>query len=317
MVSEFALVSLTDTQNFLGLNGTDTQRDTWLEGEIQRQTARVEAWLDRKVKARFYRENLNANDDDANYTLTPKNTPILEVVNLYADSRRKFSADTLIDAEKYEVYPNRIEFTDRYPFGYGRGTTRRLEYAAGWGILEIPFSRQRLDLTETRGGEQLTFTLDAGVHTPKEIVDQLNIELNTAGEHKREVSFDWRTRRFTITQETGELGVSPAVANAFKETHSALPLLGFTGSGNHTQSPATGDVVTLDIPSDLKGAVLSLLQLEYDKGSFGRHKSRGLRSIRVSNYQAQFITDDSMDTVSGMPSEIEGVLNQYKDWIFF
>ena len=52
-VSEFALVSLKDAKNFLGLNGANSQRDKWLEGEIQRQTARVEGWLDRKVKARF------------------------------------------------------------------------------------------------------------------------------------------------------------------------------------------------------------------------------------------------------------------------
>ena len=168
----------------------------------------------------------------------------------------------MVDVDAYHVYQNRIEFADTYPFGYGTRTIR-LEYAAGWGVIEIPFSRQRLDLTEDSDSEQLTFTLDAGVHTPKEIVEQLNIELNTAGEHTREVSFDWRTRRFTITQETGELGLLPSVTNDFKETNSAFPLLGFTGS-DYTKSPAPGDVVTLDIPADLKGAVLNLLALDYD-----------------------------------------------------
>ena len=321
-VSDFALVSLPDAKAFLGLTDTESARDAFLEAEIERQTARIEAWLDRKVKARFYREDLNANDDGF-YTLYPKQTPILAVVNLYSDAEREFNKDALIDADVYEVYGNRIEFP---PISRGydvavrnryspRLRTIRLEYAAGWGVIEIPFTRQRIDLKEETGGERLSFYLDAGMKTPKEIVETLNIELNTAGEHKREVSFDWRTRRFTITQADGELGLLPSVADGFSESESALPLLGFTGN-SHTRSPATGEAVALDIPADLKGAVLNLLALDYDKSSHGRHKSRGLRSIRIAEYQASFNTPESMSTVSGMPPDIEVVLDQYKRWTF-
>ena len=315
-VSEFALVSLTETQDYLGLNGTDAKRDAWLEGEIQRQTARVEGWLDRKVKARFHREDLHANSDDG-YTLKPKHTPILEVVNLYSDTQRQFTADTLIDADRFEVYRNRIEFVESYPFGYSTWTyadrrrqrTIRLEYVSGWGVIEVPFSRQRLDLTETAGGETLTFYLDAGVWTPKEIVEQLNIELNTAGEHRREVSFDWRRRHFTVTQADGELTLLPSI------NHSAFQLLGFHGTG-HTSSPATGDAVALDIPADLKGAVLMLLALDYDKSAFGKHNSRGLTSLQVSTYRASYANMEDSDGLSGMPKEIEAVLDKYKHWKF-
>ena len=311
-VSEFALVSLTDVKTFLGITDTNPPRDTWLEGEIQRQSARVEAWLDRKVKARFYREDLKPDYD----TLKPKHTPILEVVNLYSDSDGKFSADSLVAADTYEVYPNRIEFADTYPFGYSTWTYAdrrqrrilRLAYVAGWGVIEVPFSRQRLDLTETDGGETLTFYLDAGVWTPKEILEQLNIELNTVGEHQRAVSFDWRTRQFTVTQAEGELTLMPSI------NHSALQLLGFHGTG-HTQSPATGDAVALDIPADLKGAVLNLLALDYDKGSFG-NSYRGFRSLQIGRYRASYANMEDSDGLSGMPKEIEAVLDHYKHWTF-
>ena len=318
-VSEFALISLTDAKDFLGLDDTDAQRDTWLEGEIQRQTARVEGWLDRKVKARFYREVVALQMDNSYcYTLSPKQTPILDVLNVYGDANRIFGKDSVIPLNTYQVTANRIEFTDAFEklLGSDRLYTRRghgeqkvhLEYAAGWGVIEVPFSRQRMDLTEDSGGETLTFYLDAGIWTPKEIVERLNIELNTAGEHARQASFNWRTRQFTITQTGGTLTLLPSKSN------SGLQLLGFSGTG-HTSSPATGDTVALDIPADLKGAVLNLLALDYDKGSFGK-SYRGLTSVQISQYRASLANMDGSQSTSGMPKEIEAVLDKYKHWTF-
>lgn len=318
-VSEFALISLSDAKNFLGLTGTETARDAWLEAEIQRQTARIEAWLDRKVKARFYREAVALQMDNAYcYTLSPKQTPILDVVNLYADANRTFGKDSLIPSDTYQVTANRIEFTDAFEslLGSDRLYTRRgsrqqnvrLEYVAGWGVIGVPFSRQQLELTEDNGGETLTFYLNAGIWTPKEIVEQLNIELNTVGEHARQASFNWRTRQFTIAQTGGTLTLLPSKSN------SGLQVLGFSGTG-HTSSPATGNTVALDIPADLKGAVLNLLALDYDKGSFGK-SYRGLTSVQISQYRASFANMDGSQGASGMPKEIEAVLDKYKHWTF-
>lgn len=318
-VSEFALISLSDAKNFLHLTDTQPERDTWLEGEIQRQSARVETWLDRKVKARFYRETVTLNaDSHYSWTLQPKQTPILDVVNLYADAKRTFGKDSVIPSNTYRVYPNRIAFTDAFENLLGtenlnthRGFRQQnvhLEYAAGWGHIEVSFSRQRFELTEETGGEALSFYLDAGIWTPKGIVEQLNIELNTAGEHARHASFNWRTRQFTITQTGGTLTLLPSRSN------SGLQLLGFSGTG-HTSSPATGNTVALDIPADLKGAVLNLLALDYDKGSFG-NSYRGLTSVQISQYRASFANMDGSQGESGMPKEIEAVLDKYKHWTF-
>ena len=207
-VSDFSLVSLTEIKNFLGLTDDDTDRDAWLESEVNRTTEQLERWLDRRVRARPYREDLD--DDYETQTFYLKNTPVVAVQNLYRDKDRTFSTDALIADTEYSVFDDRVELaTSSYGYGYGYGSryfndtdrlrTVRVEYVAGWGYIEIPFSRQRIDLTETSGGDTLTFYLNSGIKTPAEIVDDLNIELNTQGDNERVVSFDWRTHTFKIS----------------------------------------------------------------------------------------------------------------------
>ena len=89
-VSPFALVSLADTKAFLGLTDDDTNRDTWLEGEINRISQRIERWCDRLIRARRYREEFNPHDLYQDYTLHLDKTPIIEVQQLFSDGRRQF-----------------------------------------------------------------------------------------------------------------------------------------------------------------------------------------------------------------------------------
>ena len=317
-VSDFALVSLSDTKSYLGLTGDNTNRDSWLEGEINRTTHRLEAWLHRKVKARFYREDVSENYNDN--TLYLKNTPIIEVQNIYRDKDRDFDSDAIVDVDTYQVYQDYIELPYSGYYGYYYGLydysrilrTIRIEYVAGWGVLEIPYNRQRLDLTEESGGDTLTFYLDAGEYTPTEIVELLNVELNTQGDNERVVTFDWRTRQFTITQDDGDLGLLPS-DTGFTEDDSVLPLLGFTGSG-HTSSPATGDAIDVDIPQDLKGAVLELIAMRYDSNSNGEGR-RGLSSRTIGNYSETFTTGGTATQASmEYPADIESILTQYRQW---
>ena len=302
-VSDFSLITLAEAKAFLGLADTVSDRDTWLAAEIDRQSSRIETYLQRQVKARLYREDIYCKSDNCE-DIYPEHTPIMEVVKLYADTDRIFGEDTLIDADDYCVNYNDIEILDADACDF------RLEYVAGWGTIEIPFARQRIDLKETPSGSQLTFYLDAGRHTPAAIVEQLNRELNTqsARDYKREVSFDWRTRQFQITQTGGTLtliaGPDP--------NKSALPLLGFEST--LTPSPIVGETVTLDIPADLKGVALQLLHLGYNESNLGTHSSRGLRSIQIAEYRATFGSADSTSEITNFPKEIESVLDSYKRW---
>ena len=199
------------------------------------------------------------------HTLYLENTPVIEVQNLFRDTDRKFTTDALIADTEYAVYEDRVELAlsyGYYGYGYGYGygnhngrrlissllKTIRVEYVAGWASVQIPFDRQRIDLREESGGNTLNFTLAAGVYTPAELVSTLQIELNTAGDNTRTVSFDWKTRTFKITQEDGDLTLITSETNVFADTDSALPLLGFLDANTYDSSPATGDTVTLDIP---------------------------------------------------------------------
>ena len=206
-VSDFALVSLSELKAFLGLTDDDANRDAWLESEIHRTTEQLERWLDRRVRARPYREDLD--DNYETHTFYLENTPIVEVRNLFRDTDRQFDTDARIAETEYSVFDDRVELISpssyRYGYGYGNGyggsyglstlrRTVRVEYIAGWGTLEIPFARTRIDLTEASGGDQLTFYLNAGLKTPAEIVEDLNVELNTLGDNARVASFDWKRK---------------------------------------------------------------------------------------------------------------------------
>ena len=318
-LSAFAWVTLLELKGFLGLTDTDTDRDTWLEGEINRQTARIESFLDRKVKARFYRQDLN--DDFQGDCLYLENTPILKVENLWRDADREFDDDALIPPTDYSVYRDRIQFASRYSVsGYGSWwqnstsllRTIRVEYVAGWGTLDIPFDRQRIDLTEESGGDTLTFYLNGGSLTPTEVVEALNIELNTAGENERVVSFDWRSRQFTITQDDGVLTLLPS-GTGFTESDSALPLLGFSESG-FTESPAIGTAVTLDIPEDLKGVVLDLIATRFDNHAHGDNPRRGVKSRTIGSYSESFTGATATEATMAFPEQSMSVLTQYRDW---
>ena len=321
-ISDFALVSLTEIKNFLGLTDVDTNRDAWLESEVNRTTEQLERWLDRRVRTRFYREDLD--DDYETQTFYLKNTPVVAVQNLYRDKDRTFSTDALIADTEYSVFDDRVELaTSSYGYGYGYGSryfndtdrlrTVRVEYVAGWGYIEIPFERQRIDLTETTGGDILTFYLNSGIKTPAEIVDDLNIELNTQGDNERVVSFDWRTHTFKIAQEDGDLVLITSEAGTFEDTVSALPLLGFLDSKTYDSSPATGDPVTLGIPDDLKGVVFDLIANRYDMNAYGDER-RGIQSKRLGDFQIQY-ADTSAEAMAMEFSEpIMSILTQYRRW---
>lgn len=316
--SGFGLVSLDEARKFLNL-GEDTDRDAWLSAEIDAVSESIEQYLDRRIVARTYREDTGAEMEDN--TLYLQNTPILEVNKIYDDPDLKFEDDTLLDADDYNVFEDRIEFrTYESPYiaaerrrrwrRLSTANTIRVEYVAGYAAIEIPFGRQRLDFKETTGGDTLTVYLNFGRFTPKEIVVDLTVELNSVGTHEREVSFDWKTRKFTIQQPDGQLSLLPSVDDEFSESESALPLLGFTGSG-YTTSPAVGSPVALEIPADLKRAVLNLIALQYDKGSHGR-ASRGLKSQQIRNIRVEYVNDNMFN----MPAEVESVLLQYRKVIY-
>ena len=318
-LSAFAWVTLLELKEFLGLADDETDRDTWLEGEINRQTARIESFLDRKVRARLYRQDIN--DDFQGDCLYLENTPIVAVENLWRDADREFDDDALIPSTDYSVYRDRIQFASRYSVsGYGAWwqnstsllRTIRVEYVAGWGTLDIPFDRQRIDLTEESGGDVLTFYLNGGSLTPTESVDALNIELNTAGDNERVVSFDWRSRQFTITQDDGDLELLPS-GTGFTESESALPLLGFSGSG-FTESPAIGTAVTLDIPEDLKGVVLDLIATRFDNHAHGDNPRRGVKSRTIGSYSESFTGATATEATMAFSEQAMSVLTQYRDW---
>ena len=327
-VSDFALVSLSELKAFLGLTDDDANRDAWLESEIHRTTEQLERWLDRRVRARPYREDLD--DNYETHTFYLENTPIVEVRNLFRDTDRQFDTDARIAETEYSVFDDRVELISpssyRYGYGYGYGNgyggsyglstlrrTVRVEYVAGWGTLEIPFARTRIDLTEASGGDQLTFYLNAGLKTPAEIVEDLNVELNTLGDNARVASFDWRPYTFKITQEDGDLTLITS-DTVFADTDSALPLLGFLDSNTYDSSPVTGDAVTLDIPSDLKGVVFDLIATRFDNHAYSENPRRGVKSRTIGSYTESFTGATATEALMAYPEQIQSILTQYRRW---
>ena len=87
----------------------------------------------------------------------------------------------------------------------------------------------------------------------------------------------------------------------FADTDSALPLLGFLDSNTYDSSPVTGDAVTLDIPSDLKGVVFDLIATRFDNHAYSENPRRGVKSRTIGSYTESFTGatgDGSTDGIS-------------------
>ena len=165
------------------------------------------------------------------------------------------------------------------------------------------------------GGDLLNVCVLGDRASPTEIADYLEIEMNSVGDNARTVKFDYKTRKFTITQDEGDLELVPADSTeGFAETDSALPLLGFTGTG-HTSSPATGDAVTLELPVDLRGAVIDLIANRYDVHY--NNDRRGKQSERIGSYQITYFGDSSGSGQLMMSKDVEEILNRYQRPTYF
>ena len=328
-ISDFALVSLSELKAFLGLADDDADRDAWLESEIDQTTSQLERFLDRRVRARLYHEDLD--DDHETNALYLENTPIVEVRNLYRDTDRKFDTDARIADTEYSVFDDRVELISpssyRYGYGYGYGNgyggsyglstlrrTVRVEYVAGWASVQIPFDRQRIDLREESSGDTLNFTLAAGIYTPAELVSTLQIELTTAGDNARTVSFDWKSRAFTIAQEDGDLTLITSESGVFDDTDSALPLLGFLNANTYDSSPATGGTITLDIPNDLKRVAFDLIATRFDNHAYSDNPRRGVKSRTIGSYTESFTGATATEAMMAYPEQIQSILTQYRRW---
>lgn len=319
-LSEFSIVSLAEVKSFLNIDSDDTASDAWLEIEIDRMSQHLERYLDRKIIARQFKKDFNGTDTEILYL---DNTPVLQVDGLYQDDAREFGDDTKIEMDAYSVFIDRVELF--YGFFHPGVRTVRVDYAAGFGEIEIPFSRTRVDFREEMNGDLQTVYLSADRNTPTEIADCLEIELNSVGTHDRSIRFDYKTRKFTITQTGGTLVLVPSDTGAgFSESDSALPLLGFTGSG-YTSSPAVGNVLTLALPVDLRGAVIDLIANRYDfhSDSDGGIR-RGIQSERTGDYQVTYASGGSAADGAytqhmqlGMTADIQLVLDRYRRAVYF
>ena len=308
-VSEFSLVTLDGMKSFLNIASTDTEKDAWLEDEIDEMSQSIEQYLDRKIIARRYRKDFNGTDTEILYL---EDTPVLQVDSLQIDYDRRFGETSKIQESDFSVFIDRVELFGGY-FHVGVKNVR-VDYAAGYGELEIPFARTRVDFKETSGGDLLTVYLSGDRSTPTEVADYLEIELNSVGDNERTVRYDYRTRQFTITQTDGVLTLFPSDSDAgFTENDSALPLLGFSGTA-FTSSPAVGTTVSFEIPKDLQRAVKDLISNRFDVHYDSSR--RGVKSERTGDYQVTYFGTDGNSQLMMSP-DVKSVLDRYRRAIYF
>lgn len=302
-VSPFSLVSLDDVKSFLSI--TDTDKDSWLENEIDKVSLHIERYLDRNVIARQYKKDYDGTDSSILYV---DNSPILQVDALYQSVYQEFNDNTLIRPSEYRFDTDNIELV--YSSFYYGVRSVRVDYSAGYGDIEIPQDRTRIDFRETSSGDLHTVHLLFGKYTPSEIAIYLETEMNDVGDYDRTVEFDYNTYKFTIRQqdEDGLVLVPSDASGSITESESGFPLLGYTGTG-HTSSPAVSSKVNLEIPIDLKGAVIDLIVNRYDV----HYKSsrRGISSERTGDYQVSYV-GSNMNNQLMMSEDVKEVLNRYR-----
>ena len=307
-VSSFSLVSLDEVKSFLSITSTD--KDEWLENEIDKVSQHIERYLDRQIIARRYKKEYDGTDSSILYL---DDTPILQVDALYQSIYQRFNDDTLIQPSEYSIYSDNIEL--RYSSFYQGVRSVSIDYSAGYGEIEIPQDRTRIDFRETSSGDLHTVHLLFGRYTPTEIAIYLEKEVNMVGDYDRTIDFDYNTYKFTIRQqdEDGLVLVPSDSSESITEGESGLPLLGYTGTG-HTSSPAVSSKVDLQIPVDLRGAVIDLIADRHDVHYKGNR--RGISTERTGDYQVSYLGSDANNQLM-MSTDVKEVLNRYMKPTYF
>ena len=302
-------VSLSDAKAFLNI--TDTTADTWLTEEISAQVQAVERYLDRVCLVQRFEERLDGQGHDI---VTVSHTPLQVVHSVSVLNSGVAPTFDILPTSSYESLGDEIVLVGGY---FSRGTKNvKVNYTAGYANVEVPYARQRFDFRESDGGTLFTEYFPSGFWTPGTLAQELERLLNTLGEGKREVSFDWVRQRFSIKEtENDYLQLVDAETSTVSVSESLWGLLGISGNPTATDGAVTGGKVSLHMPAAVKRAVFELLAVGYQKGAFGENRY-GVQSVRIDDYQATF-SDDTMHSPLAVSEGTFNELARFKRWTLF
>lgn len=151
-VSAYALCSLADVKNYLGIEGAVSTKDNLIESLIDSCSTFIESYCQRQFKSRS-RVEYYSGDGHSN-KLIPKYYPIISITSIYDDTSRGYGADYLMDPDDYTVLDNRIIAfgTGVFSFGYNN---IKLTYIAGYATIPFDLKQAAIELVamKVREGE--------------------------------------------------------------------------------------------------------------------------------------------------------------------
>ena len=306
-VSSFALCTLGQVRQFLQLTAASAVRDGLIEREIERVAQEVESYTRRLFVGRDHLEYLDGSGD-SEQRLTHR--PLISLGSLNDDINRVWAGTDTIDKANVQLLKGqgRLRLWDKEG-GFGLGFQNvRVEYFAGYAIVDINWGANKIDFKEHAAGTQYTAIIPPGEHDVVSLASHVMREMNaTAGLNTYHATFDTKSRKYTVTMATGGTGTLQLLWNSGANTTESLGLaLGFSTSADLTgatsYTPATN--VLPRIPRDIEQAAIEIVSERYDRSPYGQDRL-GIRSESIGDYSVTFFG-------TPIPEHVSLTLERYK-----
>lgn len=161
-VNIYSLCTLSEVKEFMGMTGSISETDDFLEDTINRVSALFESLMHRNILSRQYTEYSNG---EGLLVLFPRQGPITEITSIYDDSTWEWAESTLIDSTTYRTidndyivfysimlgnYKQNVKLT--YTAGYTT-TPEDLKLAAITEVVRIYKNKNQVDITAQKLGD--------------------------------------------------------------------------------------------------------------------------------------------------------------------
>lgn len=307
-VSAFALCTLSQVKQALGLSAASASRDAYLERQIERTSRQIESYCRRRFVARDYKEYY---DGDGSDTLMVGNYPVLSVATLGDDPDREYTSSTdfvgLDNILTSRAHEGIIRVWDEVArLAKGRGNVY-IEYHAGYALLDVEWGQNKLDFRERSTGTTYTVQVAPDEYDVVSLASRVQCSMSSLGLNSYAVSYDTRNRRYKIALSTGPTSTLQILASTGgNSSESVLPTMGFstvadmTGATSYTCATS----VSPHIPRDLEDACIEIVAERYHQSDYGDGR-RGVKQERIGDYSVSFFG-------TPIPDHIESTLKQYK-----
>lgn len=309
-VSPFALATLTQVKQVLGLGLASPVRDNFIEAQINRTSTEIERFCGRRFVAREYTEFY---DGDGTPDLFLTNFPVISLGSLNDDVDRKWlAADTIAKSNiQFDKGTGKVRLWNLEGAFVNGNQNVRVEYFAGYALMTVEWGKHKLDFREHASGTTYTVNVPPNEYDVVTLSTRIARSMSSLGLNSYAVTYDARARTYKIALSTGPVGTLQILTTTSNSAQLILPVLGFGTSANFTgaTSYTASTSVAPRVPFDVEQACIDMVIQRYDTSEWGSFKAgRGYKSRSIGDYSESFFGASK----NGMSAQVEASLKRYK-----